>query len=479
LGACLAVLPATPGAASGSLEIVGRDDLGRRGLNAGLALAGSCAFVGSRGAGPVAIVDVSDPARPRVAGQLAAHANTTARELRAVADGRWLVVLEYALGAGGTNQLAFYRWTDSCLDPRPAGTLGFGARGPHEMYLWRDPARPARVLLFVSMFSGGPGDLQVVDASDPAAPSLLSAWPPPGQALVAPLHSIALDVDGRRAYLADWTGGLLLADASEFADARPEPGLRLLTSPAGAFRTPPGNVHSAVPVPGRPAVIVTDERYPRPAGSGCPYGPAHLVDVSDPGRPAALGRAAIAENEPARCAAAPVGTWTSHNATLTEHLALVTWYSGGLLVFDISDLAQPQAVASLRPEGPQPHRSDPGLGATAAMTWSYPVIREGLIYIVDINQGLFVLRYEGPYMGELKAFAFAEGNSNLTQLAAAATPSLAPSPSASPTQPGSPPSNSAPTQARRPSLITIAQLAGLLAAALVAALGYFRARRKR
>ncbi len=109
------------------------------------------------------------------------------------------MVLDYALRAGGANRLQFYRWADSCRQPAAAGRVDFGGRAPHEMYLWRDPVHAGRVLLYVTMFSGGAGDLQVVDASDPAAPRVIGTGP----ALAAPLHSIALDPDGRRAYLAD------------------------------------------------------------------------------------------------------------------------------------------------------------------------------------------------------------------------------------------------------------------------------------
>jgi hypothetical protein len=454
-------------AAAGSLEVVGQSDLGARGLNAGLAVAGGCAYVGSRGEGPVAVVDISDPAHPTPAGELAARTATTPREVRAYAEGSWLVVLDYALRAGGANRLQFYRWADSCKQPAAAGMVDFGGRAPHEMYLWRDPLHAGRVLLYVTMFSGGAGDLQVVDASDPAAPRVIGTGP----ALAAPLHSIALDPDGRRAYLADWTGGLYLADASQFAAAAANPQLTLLTSGTGAYRTPPGNVHSAVPVPGRQLVLTTDERYPRPAGAGCPFGTAHLVDVSDPGRPRAVGTLAIPENDPARCPGAAPGTWTSHNPTLTANLALITWYSGGLQVWETADAAAPAQLAELRPSAVRARAGDAQLGSTATMTWSYPIVRAGLVYVADINQGLLVVRYHGPHEEELARLAFAEGNSNLTQVAAAPRP--APSPTAAPT-----PASGAGAPPARPSGLLWPVLV-LLAAALVAAALLVRRRRAR
>jgi hypothetical protein len=45
--------------------------------------------------------------------------------------------------------------------------------------------------------------------------------------------------------------------------------------------------------------------------------------------------------------------------------------------------------------------------------WSYPIIRNGLIYVVDIRNGLYVLRYRGPLDDDVRCEAFDEGNSNL------------------------------------------------------------------
>jgi hypothetical protein len=58
---------------------------------------------------------------------------------------------------------------------------------------------------------------------------------------------------------------------------------------------------------------------------------------------------------------------------------------------------------------------DPALsrGPNKVVMWSFPIIRDGLIYVVDIRNGLFVLRYTGPRSGEVGGISFLEGNSNL------------------------------------------------------------------
>lgn len=370
---------------------------------------------------------MSDPAHPNTVGSLSGRPLTTARELRALPGRKLLVVLSYSLGRGGANRIDLYHWSDDCTQPAAVGAYDFRGQAPHELFLWQDPGG-ARTLLFTAMFGSGQPDLRVIDASDPANPRLAGSWSSP----TGVLHSISLSPDGRRAYLSLWTGGLLVADASQFTTGQPDPQLSLLTPVGARLAAPPGgNVHSAVQVPGKDLLLLTDERYP-PA---CPYGPARLADISDLAQPRAVGALSSPENDPATCRASPVGTYTSHNPTLVGDLALVTWYSSGLQVFDLADPGNPKRLTEFRPSASEPGQRDRQLGATLAMTWSYPIVRDGLIYVADINQGLYVLRYQGPHAGELARVAFAEGNSNLFALTPAppspTTAAAAPPPVAS------------------------------------------------
>ena len=43
--------------------------------------------------------------------------------------------------------------------------------------------------------------------------------------------------------------------------------------------------------------------------------------------------------------------------------------------------------------------------------WSYPVVQNGLIYVVDIDLGLYILKYTGKFANEVKQAAYVEGNS--------------------------------------------------------------------
>lgn len=415
-----------------SLEIVGHTDLGARGMNAALAVAGDTAYVGSRtDRRGVAIVDISDPARPAVVGEIGPPdeglAAMSSRELRVVHDLDLLIVLNLrcsvdlhgCLAMGGEfENLKFYDITDRRAPVLLSrydivGSLA-RPRSPHEFYVQRSAGR---LLVYVTTPPGPPG-LEIIDATDPRALVRVGSWDATDEGLVRPtndaiLHSIGISPDGTRAYLSHQQAGLLVADVTAAPD------LTLVTPPAAALRWPPiesVGPHSAVPVPGREhLLVVTEEIYPMPFGTGCPWGHLRTVDISDPAAPRLVGEYRLPENDPAYCGAPHDRiAFTSHNVTVTPSMAIATWYSGGLQVVDIADPAAPTRLVELRPTPiPAVAMEDPGLGGDGVGMWSYPIISDGLLYVVDTRNGLYVLRYEGTYAEEIAGEAFLEGNSNL------------------------------------------------------------------
>jgi hypothetical protein len=110
-----------------------------------------------------------------------------------------------------------------------------------------------------------------------------------------------------------------------------------------------------------------------------------------------------------------VGSYASHNPTLTPHLAILTWHAAGLQAIDLSDPSAPKAAASFVPEPlPVVQTEDPALteGRDKVAMWSFPIVKDGLIYAVDLRNGLYILRYHGPFEEEISKSAFLDGNSN-------------------------------------------------------------------
>jgi len=420
LAACGDNLPA-----SGSFELVGHHDLGARGMSSALAISGNTAYIGSRIDGkPIAIVDISDPANPALVGEIGLPyegvTGMSSRELRVA--GNLLVVMNLqcspslhgcAAAASEVENLRFFDITDprapTVVGSYPVqGTPQF-PRSPHEFFLWRDPADASRVLVYLT--APGVPSLEIIDA---ATQTNLVRWDPFKQGGVPRsgsdniLHSISVSDDGATAYLSHQTAGLFVLDLTGF------PTLAMLTPATQALKFGAMGPHSAVPVPGRPLLVTTEEVYPPPFGAGCPWGHLRMVDIADPTSPILLGEYKLPENDPACAANAPMTAFTAHNATVTHDLALVTWYAGGLQAIDISDAANPAQLAEFRPEPlPQVTVEDPGLGGNHVEMWSYPIIKDGLIYVVDVRNGLYVLRYHGRFGEQISTTSFAEGNSNL------------------------------------------------------------------
>jgi uncharacterized repeat protein (TIGR01451 family) len=440
-----------------NFQLVGHSPLLNRGMNSALALHGDYAYVGSRTdasgthANPgILVVDISDPAAPVVTGEIgppnAGNAGESSRELRMWPDEELLIVMNLRCdmpthdcpSSSITPTIKFFDVSGSNAAAPQLVSTYTPSLTPHEMYLWFAP--DGRVLLYLSTWKAGIGapDLIVTDITNARAGTFTEISTFLANQLfsvddrnnhVIRLHSMGVNEDGTRTYVAYQGGGVLVLDTSDVAANVPNPQILLLT-PIGTQPVwgDPG-AHSAVKVPGRDLVLTTDEAYGnRPGGGfqsvGCPWGWMRLLDISDETSPTILSEHKIAQNDPAYCSTPegmdPLNTWftsySSHNPTVLSNLAFMTWHSGGLLAVDLTDPADPNQVGLYIPEPLLTVTTeDPALsrGTAKVVMWSYPIIRDGLIYVVDIRNGLYILRYTGPGAEEVDGISFLEGNSNL------------------------------------------------------------------
>jgi len=158
------------------------------------------------------------------------------------------------------------------------------------------------------------------------------------------------------------------------------------------------------------------------SGHGCPWGWARMIDISDPRVPTVEAEYRIPENDPSTCDDwNPRRTsYSAHNPTLTPHIAFTTWHSGGFQAVSIQQAHRPYQLAEFFPQ-PLPEvmledprlSSDPDTGRhEKVVMWSYPIVKDGLIYVIDLRNGLYVLRYRGDFEKEVSRIGFLEGNSN-------------------------------------------------------------------
>ena len=540
---------AATAATSKNVQLVGQNPLFNRGLNAAATIFHHFLYVGNRTDGSsrcgigdprraatgldscphphpgILILDIKNPSNPTVVNEFGtefttgAFAGQTSRELRVWPEKKLLMVTYFRCSsflhactrpAADDWRIKFFDLKDP-VHPQfisnfvPTSKAGVAVK-PHEMFLWVDPKKGNRALLFLSTpaLETDPAtpNLVVIDISqvpkggavtEVAEGNWNNRFPGTDQAnypfdAASPdgcgpydcnlfVHSMGVKPDGSRTYLALEAGHFLVLDTGDIANNTIPPGTvlslndKLLTDPTnrpvwlqdpldpaavpgvfpgGCARQGPGpsskdcpNSHSAVQVLGRRLALSTDEVYGTFTfdNQGCRWGWARLIDVADPAHPSITGEFLLDQNQLSFCGSAgdtavseQFRSFSTHNPTVFRDLALIDWHSNGFQAIDISDPAHPSQAGFFRPTPiPVVANEDPGLSQGPATTvdqllhpdvnnpdfktkivmWSYPIIKDGLIYVIDVRNGLFILRYTGPHADEVNEIEFLEGNSNL------------------------------------------------------------------
>ena len=78
-----------------------------------------------------------------------------------------------------------------------------------------------------------------------------------------------------------------------------------------------------------------------------------------------------------------------------EDLSFVTYFNGGLRIYDISDERLPQEVGYFVPPDPKERRGLLPATKLVAQTEDVIVDKRGNIYVSDKNHGIYILRYTG------------------------------------------------------------------------------------
>jgi hypothetical protein len=414
----------------------------------------------------VLVVDVADRTNPTVVGEFGqefvtgANVGQTSRELRVWPAQKLLMVMYFRCSSvihacppsADTFRIRFFDLTDP-VHPTLVSTY-VPSRKPHEMYLWIDPKNPTRALLWLSTpttsVNPSVANLVITDISraregiftEIAKGNWNQFFPgaenPANYDFDLSLHSMTPSFDGTRTYLAYLRGGFGVLDTSKVANNQipagtiedlnddlltPAPFPTWGTGPHCEGHTPAGcaESHSAVPLPGRPFALTIDEVYGTftVPSFGWPWGWARLWNVAQPRRPHILGEYKIHQNTTAYTPAPgenEFNSYSSHNPTVTRHVILDSWHSGGEQAIVVNGPAHPVQGGWFSPTPlAAVANEDPALsrGPNKVVMWSFPIVRNGLIYVVDIRNGLYVLRYTGPRAREVSTLSFLEGNSNL------------------------------------------------------------------
>ena len=288
---------------------------------------------------------------------------------------------------------------------------GSGTVGIHDLDVW---VESDRVLIVASSPNSllddeaEIGDLRIVDITDPQRPRAVSDWDFRRDApetirdavLVEadlrdfPVRGITLDPDRSRAFVAQWDAGVVVLDLTD--PSEPE-----MIGRTGTLGHSEGNADSTAFDSETQVLVVNhldlnplEEELNEPS-----WGTSVLFDASGGNDPLLASLYAIEDALPtAEGRIVLDGLYAAGDAVVDGHYLYATWISGGLRVVDLSDPSEPEEVASFvapTKVDPQRHFASPSGNIGMPLVWSVFVV-DDLIYVSDLNTGLWILRYEPP-----------------------------------------------------------------------------------
>jgi len=269
-----------------------------------------------------------------------------------------------AIGAG----VAFFDVSDPRdPDPKPIGSIP--APGSHTITPY-----PGTDLLYVNGGGLYGEPVSIVDTKDPAKPKIVAEFdaPPLG------CHDMSFRIkkDSKLGFCAG-EGQVTIFDVS---DPLAPSVVSVIANPLIQFG------HYALPSPDGEVLVIDDEAFVAHdcATGQSPTGAAWFYDISDPALPILAGRFAVGRGaEPAGTDVGWTQSWcTSHHYNFVPgtRKLVISWFSAGTSVLDLSDPSAPEELAYYQP-------SD-GVAYTSHYFG-------GRVFINDSVRGLEVLKVKG------------------------------------------------------------------------------------
>ncbi|MGH7719218.1 MAG: Ig-like domain-containing protein [Gemmatimonadaceae bacterium] len=352
---------------------------------------GKFAYLGTGSGGDrMYAIDISDPSRPFVTDSIVANTRRV-NDIMTTPDGKFMVFTRE--GAADRKNGIVIASLEDPAHPKPIAEFTDGVTaGVHSAFIYQQEKYGTHVYLT----NDGTGALHVIDIGDPYHPKEVAQWrttdrPDAGRAL----HDV--DVQDGLLYASYWNDGLVILDVGNGMKGGSPSNPQLVSQ----FKYDLNALYRDVEAVGGPGfirgthtawrhrnyVFIADEVFPgRPvtgakdAAAGRAYGRLQVIDVSDIEKPRS-----VAWYEPEYGGV--------HNVWVAGDTLYMGAYNAGFHAFDVSgelrgDLrAQSREIAHLNPADMD------GKVSNAAMTWGV-VVRDGLAYVNDMYNGLWIVRIE-------------------------------------------------------------------------------------
>jgi hypothetical protein len=365
--------------------LVGRLPIGHRAAEFWLHPDGRHGYLSTIGDRMYAI-DLSNPAIPRITDSVIVDARAI-NDVMTTEDGKY-GVLTRENASTRKNGIVILSFEDPAHPKSIAEFTETVTGGVHSTFVYRG---------YVYLTDDATGSLRVIDIRDPYKPRQVARWQTRPDEAGNFLHDV--DVKDGLAYLSYWNQGLVILDVGNGIKSGSPENPQLVSQ----YKYDLNSLYREVEAVGGPGfirgthtawragkyVFVGDEVFsakPRRTegggvvGLGRAYGRLHVIDVSDIHRPKE-----VAYYEPK--------DGGSHNVWVAGDTLYLGDYQGGLRILDISG----ELRGDLQRQGREIAHVVTGDGAgvvpNAANAWG-AIYRDGLIYVPDINSGLWIVRVE-------------------------------------------------------------------------------------
>jgi len=340
------------------------------------------------------ILDIGDPRKPKVVSMLMPnHPWSHSHKVRVVGD-LMVVNSEFERGPGQRGDYPDGGFRIYDIKDRTAPKLITFVK-THGKGVHRFDCDENYAYISTEM-EGFVGNILVIyDIRNPSKPEEVSRWWMKGQNVAGgdaphPKHAEhrlhhAMRC-GTEMYAGCWMSGIAIIDVSDIGMPR--------TLSRFEYDPPcPEPTHTFLKVPhsigGKHIAVSTEEeRTHRGADTGKPHAPLRTWDVSNPTQPELLHTYYLPESAtPYPADNVRFGTHQLRERVDGDNLIYVTWFAGGLRIFDIGDPANPKERGYFIPK--------PGDRVAAPLTNDVVKDHRGLLWVTDKERGLDVIEFTG------------------------------------------------------------------------------------
>ncbi|MEO5818344.1 MAG: Ig-like domain-containing protein [Gemmatimonadaceae bacterium] len=354
---------------------------------------GKHAYLGSGSGGDVLYaLDISDPSNPTVTDSVITNTRRV-NDVMTFPDGKFLVFTRE--GASDRKNGIVICSLDDPAHPKVIAEFTDGVTGGvHSIFVNKQD----KFGTFLYLTNDGTGALHILDVNDPYHPKEVARWKTEGRPDAGrSLHDI--DLRDGLLYASYWNDGMIVLDVGNGMKGGSPSNPQIVSQ----FKYDLNALYKQVEVDGGPGfirgthtawrhknyVFIADEVFPasypkgtKDAAAGRAYGRLQVIDVSDITKPKS-----VAWYEPEYGGV--------HNVWVLGDTLYMGAYNAGFRVFDISGELRGDLRAQGREIGHLNTADMDGKVKNSAMTWGVVVNpKDGLAYVNDDNNGLWVVRIE-------------------------------------------------------------------------------------